>query len=341
MHHSIKKILVCVMIAVSILAMPGPSGAAETPMLPRGGFAARPISVMIDNHSDARPQSGFDQAALVFEALAEGGITRFMVVYNADQTLPEVIGPVRSTRRYYAEWAAGLSAVHVHAGGSPEGLAIAQTNPKIIDVDGLLRGTWSTFYRSTTNVIPHNLYTSGAQIVAYAATKQPQPIAERQADGTYKPILDGGDYMGYLYRAPTGLEGRGAGQKIRYSFLSRRTSADWAYDAGQNTYVRSVNGVIARDGTSKNAITATNLVVMEAPSALISGDAKGRIELGSIGTGRAKIFQEGHEYDVTWRKDYTEGRLRFFYLDGVTEVPFVAGNAWIAVVPWIENVTVQ
>jgi hypothetical protein len=90
--------------------MPGPSRAAETPMLPRGGFAARPITVMIDNYRSVRSQSGFDQAALVFEALAEGGITRFMVVYNADQTLPAVIGPVRSTRRYYAEWAAGLAA---------------------------------------------------------------------------------------------------------------------------------------------------------------------------------------------------------------------------------------
>jgi hypothetical protein len=341
MQRTIQNILALILITVTILAMPGPSRAAETPMLPRGGFAARPITVMIDNYRSVRSQSGFDQAALVFEALAEGGITRFMVVYNADQTLPAVIGPVRSTRRYYAEWAAGLAAIHVHAGGSPEGLAIAQTNPKIINVDGLQRGTWATFYRSRVNVIPHNLYTSGAQIVAYAATKNPQPIAERQVDGTYKSILDGGDSIGYLYRAPTGLEGRGAGQQIRYSFLSRRTNADWAYDAGQNTYVRSVKGVIARDGTSKNAITATNLIVMEATSALIAGDAKARIELGSIGTGRAKIFQEGHEYDVTWRKDDTEGRLQFFYLDGVTEVPFVMGSAWIAVVPWLENVNVR
>ena len=341
MKPTIQKLLALVLITVTILMMPDQSRAAETPMLPRGGFAARPISVMIDNHSDARPQSGFDQAALVFEALAEGGITRYMFVYNGDQALPAVIGPVRSTRRYYAEWAAGLSAVHVHAGGSPEGLAIAQTNPKIINVDGLQRGTWSTFYRSRVNVMPHNLYTSGAQIVAYAASKNTQLIAERQGDGTYKPILDGGDSIGYLYRAPTGLEGRGAGQQIRYSFLSRRTNADWAYDAGQNTYVRSVKGVIARDGTSKNAITTTNLVVMEAASALIAGDVKARIELGSIGTGRAKIFQEGHEYDVTWRKDDTEGRLQFYFLDGETEVPFVMGNAWIAVVPWIENVNVR
>ena len=331
--------LICLVLTYSFF--PTQSHAGQTAMLPRGGLIARPISVMIDNHSDARPQSGFDQAALVFEALAEGGITRFMVVYNADNPMPEVIGPVRSTRRYFAEWAAGLSAVHVHAGGSPEGLAIAQSNAKIVNVDGLLRGTWATFYRSSANVIPHNLYTSGAQISSFVAAKAPQPIGARQSDGSITPVLDGGDYMGYLYRQPVDRAQRSAGQQVHYSFLTRRTSADWAYDADANVYVRSVDGRIARDGTTKNPIAVTNLVVMEAASELISGDEKGRIELGAIGTGRAKLFQEGHEYDVTWRKNYTEGRLRFFYLDGVTEVPFVAGNAWIAVVPWIENVHVQ
>ena len=341
MKRTIPKLLALVLITVTILMMPGQSHAAETPMLPRGGFAARPISVMIDNHSDARPQSGFDQAAIVFEALAEGGITRFMFVYNADTALPEVIGPVRSTRRYFAEWAAGFSAVHVHAGGSPEGLAVVQANTKIVNVDGLLRGSWATFYRSTANVIPHNLYTSGAQITHFVTAKQPQSIGTRQPDGSITPVLDGGDSMGYVYRQPVERDQRSAGQQIHYSFLTRRTSADWAYDAEANLYVRSVAGRVARDGTTRNAVVATNLVVMEAASALIAGDEKGRLEVGSIGEGRAKLFQEGHEYDVTWRKNDTEGRLLFFYLDGVTEVPFVAGNAWIAVVPWIENVHVQ
>lgn len=341
MHKTLLYLLAAGVMLWSLMAVPSPSHAGQTPMLPRGGFLARPISVMIDNHSDARPQSGFDDAALVFEALAEGGITRFMLVYNADHSLPEVIGPVRSTRRYYAEWAAGLSAVHVHAGGSPEGLAIAQNNPKLVNIDGLLRGTWSTFYRSSVNVIPHNLYTSGAQLSAFVARTGAQPIAQRTADGVITPVLDGGDYMGYLYRDPIAREERAGGQSIHYSFLTRRTGADWDYDADKNQYVRSVDGGVVYDGTTKNPITTTNLVVMEVPSELIAGDEKGRMELGSIGTGRAKLFQEGHEYDVTWRKNYTEGRLRFFYLDGVTEVPFVAGNAWIAVVPWLENVHVR
>jgi hypothetical protein len=258
---------------------------------------------------------------------------RGLFVYNADTALHEVIGPVRSTRRYFAEWAAGFSAVHVHAGGSPEGLVIAHSNTKIVNVDGLLRGTWATFYRSKTNVIPHNLYTSGAQLTSYVATKQAQPIGVRQSDGSITPVLDGGDYMGYIYRQPSDRAERSAGQQVRYSFLSRRTSADWNYDADANVYVRSVDGRIARDGTTKNPVTVTNLVVMEAASALIAEDEKGRIEVGSIGEGRAKLFQEGHAYDVTWRKNDTEGRLLFFYLDGVTEVPFVTGNAWIAVLP--------
>ena len=231
--------------------------------------------------------------------------------------------------------------MHVHAGGSPEGFAIAQSDAKIVNVDGLRHGTWSTFYRSRAKAVPHNLYTSGAQLQNYIVAKEPQPIPERQSDGTRTPILDGGDAIGFRYRQPIEPTERGAGQRIHYSFLSRRTNADWSYDANKNIYVRSVDGKIARDGTTKNPITVTNLVVMEAASDLIAGDAKGRIELGSIGSGRAKVFQQGHEYDVTWQKEASQGNLRFYFLDGVTEVPFVLGNTWIAVVPWLENVHVQ
>jgi hypothetical protein len=109
--------------------------------LPRGGVYQHPITVMIDNHVDAVPQSGFHDAAVVFEALAEGGITRFMLVFNGDAFTPNAIGPVRSTRLYYAQLALGFKAVHVHAGGSPQGLALMANNTQAIDIDALRRGT--------------------------------------------------------------------------------------------------------------------------------------------------------------------------------------------------------
>ncbi len=93
MDNTLRRLFALCGFALVFAFVPTQGRAAETPMLPRGDLMARPITVMIDNHSDARPQSGFEQAAVVFEALAEGGITRFMFVYNGDSAMPEVIGP--------------------------------------------------------------------------------------------------------------------------------------------------------------------------------------------------------------------------------------------------------
>lgn len=98
---------------------PTPRSAAEV-SIPRGSVTSRPYTVMIDNHPKAYPQTGLNQAAIVFEALAEYGITRYMAVYFPGIT-PDLatIGPVRSARAYFVEWARGLRGVYVHAGGAP------------------------------------------------------------------------------------------------------------------------------------------------------------------------------------------------------------------------------
>src|SRR6266545_5705699 len=113
-----------------VMPAPTPSSLAPTgaPGLARGALRQRPIIVMIDNHPDAYPQTGLDHAAVVFEALAEFGVTRFMAVYAPGIT-PDApqIGPIRSTRLYFAQWALGFHALYVHAGGSPQGLSWSKT----------------------------------------------------------------------------------------------------------------------------------------------------------------------------------------------------------------------
>nr|MBA3947352.1 DUF3048 domain-containing protein [Herpetosiphonaceae bacterium] len=105
-------------------SLPTPELNGRGPVMPRGALTRRPWMVMIDNHPDAYPQSGLDKAAMVFEGLAEYGITRYIATY-AEGWTPEAqqIGPVRSTRAYFAQWAEAFHPVYVHAGGSPDGLA--------------------------------------------------------------------------------------------------------------------------------------------------------------------------------------------------------------------------
>src|SRR5690625_4983119 len=80
------------------------------------GADRRPVSVMVNNHPAARPQSGLSQADIVFEILAEGGITRFLALFQSEQ--PEVVGPVRSAREYYFELATGYDALYVFHGST-------------------------------------------------------------------------------------------------------------------------------------------------------------------------------------------------------------------------------
>ena len=121
-----------------------------------------PIAVMIDDLSPARPQSGLQSASIVWHAPAEGGIPRYMAIF-AD-TLPEEVGPVRSARLYFVQWASEWKAVYVHAGGSPQALRTLATKGHgqlVYNADEFRYSSY--FRRSRDRFAPHNLYSSLAQ----------------------------------------------------------------------------------------------------------------------------------------------------------------------------------
>ncbi|HMQ34533.1 MAG TPA: DUF3048 domain-containing protein, partial [Chloroflexaceae bacterium] len=137
-----------------------PRQSAPALTLARGSVTARPYAVMLDNHPKAYPQTGMNQAPLVFEALAEYGITRYMAIFVPGIS-PELrtIGPVRSARSYYVEYAKGLRGIYVHAGGAPDALTMARTSVEITDMDALRRDAGAFFRRASDRAAPHNLYT--------------------------------------------------------------------------------------------------------------------------------------------------------------------------------------
>src|SRR5690606_11343443 len=112
-------------------------------------------AIMIENSPDARPQSGLKESGVVFEAIAEGGITRFQVLYQEDK--PQLIGPVRSLRPYFVEWAAPFDASIAHIGGSYNALQEVR-NGQYKDIDQFFNG--DTYWRSTDRYAPHNVYTN-------------------------------------------------------------------------------------------------------------------------------------------------------------------------------------
>src|SRR4051794_16744897 len=150
---------------------PGPTLVAD-PLTGRPVTVAvaslHPIAVMVDDLSPARPQSGFSAASIVWQAPAEGGIPRYMMVFQ--ETIPGDVGPVRSSRYYYIAWAAELRAVYAHAGGSPQALATLRSQGHgqlVFNADEFRWG--GSFRRVATRNPPHNLYTTGKQLRALVA----------------------------------------------------------------------------------------------------------------------------------------------------------------------------
>ena len=129
--------------------------------------ARHPIAVMIDDLRPARPQSGLSLADVVWQAPAEGGIPRYMAVFQSN--IPDVVGPVRSTRLYYIAWASEWKSVYVHAGGSPQALKTLRSKGSGQYVYNADEFRYSgTFYRLKTRIAPHNLYTTGKKLRALA-----------------------------------------------------------------------------------------------------------------------------------------------------------------------------
>ena len=122
--------------------------------------------IMIENSPDARPQSGIKNSGAVFEAIAEGGITRFLVLYQEQK--PQLIGPVRSVRMYYVDWVAAFNASVAHVGGSAAALAEVR-NGNYRDIDQFFNA--ATYWRATDRYAPHNVYTSFEKIDALNSSK--------------------------------------------------------------------------------------------------------------------------------------------------------------------------
>jgi hypothetical protein len=282
---------------------------------------------MIDNHPAAYPQTGLDKAVIVFEALAEYGLTRYVAVYApgiSDQA--KAIGPVRSARTYFVKWAMGFQAVFVHAGGSPGGLQLAESASEIVNMDALHSTAESYFFRSEVDEPPHNLYTSSKLI---------QQFVE---DGDLDDF--DGDEQGFLIKSEQPADEQVASHEITYYFIYDDDPAGWVYDPPSNGYLRLRRGEPHIDAQTGEQLWFKNVIVMEVMEEPIPGDDKGRLEMRVVGEGRARLFMDGSEREVKWRKPDDGLPLRFYDTTN-REVKLNAGPVWIAALPSLDNLSVQ
>lgn len=267
----------------------------------------RPIAIVIENHPDARPQSGLNDADIVFETTAEGGITRFLAIFQS--TEPKQIGPIRSARSYFVEWADSFGALFSHVGGSDEALTLI----KKIKLDDLNQFAFGSFYwRDKSRYAPHNVYTTLEKLRAAAKSKG------------YK--VDNVEVESYQFKEDTEVALRPAAHKFKVN-INANFAPTYSYDPINNVYNRYLLGVLQTDANTKAPVAAKNVVVAfsNLTSQLIRGT--GYTVIDTTDSGTANYYIDGVKTVGKWSRAAGE-QIKFFDVEGKA-IQFNVGTTWV------------
>lgn len=268
----------------------------------------RPVTaVMIENSNDARPQAGLKDAGVVFEAIAEGGITRFCALFQ--DTQPDYIGPVRSVRPYYIDWFMPFDAAIAHAGGSPKGLAdVKALGAK--DLDQFANS--SAFNRVSNRYAPHNLYTSIAKLNELEAKKG----------------FTSANFTGFTRKKEAALATPTA-RSVNLNVSSALYNVRYDYDAPTNSYKRSEGGVPHKDERS-GAQLSPKVAIAIVMSRGIDSDGQ-HTDYVTTGSGKMYVFQDGGVFEGTWSKASRTAQWAFTDAAGAP-FGFNPGQTWLTMV---------
>lgn len=306
----------------------------------------RPLAVMIENHPDARPQSGLGNADIVFEALAEGGVTRFMAMYYCDaQRYDITLAPVRSARTYFIDWASGFNfPLYVHVGGAnlpgPTD-ALGQLGQYGWNLENDLNQFsigYPTFYRNTNRLdkdvaTEHTMESSTEKLWVYAEEERGWTnIAPARRIGriTYKEEdwLDGYTPWSFQDEAPAD----GSVTDISYEFWDgfAQWGVAWEYNPETNMYARVMAGEPHIDLNTEKQIAAANVIVLFASEKGPINELKHMLYT-TTGTGKALVFKNGEAISARWSKETREDELTFTDNKG-ENLELARGLTWISVV---------
>lgn len=284
--------------------------------VPAGSVGFRPIGVVIDNSPLGRPQSGLDEACVVYETLVEGGITRLVAIFLHPSSTP--VGPVRSGRDYFLDLVAEYDAILAHAGGSPRFYLELKRSP-VRDLDDV-RGA-EGFHRVKDRMPPYNLYTG---IDLLRGTAQRYDISVRQTTADLK--------VSWEFKGRGGRSDRAAPSAsdvtIGYGGFSKY-KASYRFDPAKGRYLRFVNGSPHR---GSGQLEAGSVIVQFVTVQPVKGDPEGRLRIDTTGEGKGLVFSGGRVTEIVWSKPTRWSPTRFRTKEGL-KPELVPGPIWIHLVP--------
>ncbi|MDP3954749.1 MAG: DUF3048 domain-containing protein [bacterium] len=309
----------------------------------------RPIIAMIENHADSRPQSGLSSADIVYEAVAEGGITRFMGVFYCGVAAQEVkIAPVRSVRVYFIDWATeyGDKPIFMHVGGANDFSGYGDTIKEARALEYLETIGWRknggndfdttrdtgipVLYRNDSRLdheVAYEHMMMGSIDAAYAQAEK-RGLVDKDKSGT--PWDKGYDMWTYVDEKPVSPP---SAEKISFGFWSNQPKYDveWQYEAASNSYLRSNGGEKSIDLETKNQLTSKNIIVLLMKERS-SVDRNKHVLYQNVGKGEALVFNNGDVIKGTWEKVKRTDRTIIKDSKG-KEIQLTRGKTWIEILP--------
>lgn len=286
----------------------------------------RPYAVMINNNHAAWPQCGLQDAYLVYEIIAEGGVSRMMALFK--DTYPTKVGSVRSARHYFMDYADENDAIYIHWGGSPQAYSKMSS---IDDLDGIaLEG--SMFFRDKTlnRAYEHTGFVDLEKAKKYSEEKG-------YTRDTDKDLLL--NYSAEEVDLSTNEQAKAAND-ITLKYSDYHTTS-YEYDVENKVYNRSMGGKANVDLETGEQYTAKNIIVYKVGNyTLNDGEGKGRQELENIGSGTGYYISNGYAVPITWEKSSHSGQTVYKYENG-EEITVNDGNTFIQIMPTSGAITIQ
>ncbi|WP_181243415.1 DUF3048 domain-containing protein [Glaciihabitans tibetensis] len=272
-----------------------------------GSAANASIAAKIDNHPAARPQVSIETADIVFEELVEGGMTRYLAIWQS--TIPAELGPVRSVRPMDPDIVSPFGGIMAYSGGQARFVAMMQASPVYNAIHGQA-DTENTFFRTPTKSSPHNVLVKAQDVVA-EHTDLPAPAQQ----------------FGYATETVPASAMSGTATSVINLVFSQMSTRSWTWDAARGAFARSQDGATDLD-TAGSPYGATNVLVLRVPVTVEQDIPKSEL----VGTGEAWVSSGGHTVHATWSKTAAAEKITLVD-DAGAQILLAPGNSWIELVP--------
>ena len=278
----------------------------------------RPIAIMIDNNVGNNAHVGLQDAYLTYEIIVEGGLTRIMAIFKDVNT--SVIGPVRSSRHYFLDYALESDAVYAHYGWS----TYAENDIKALGVNNINGLYDKGYYRNYNVAAPHNVFTSIEDLYNVSTSKGYSTTSNNFSLLNYTPDDVNFDATSDLLTANN--------VSMSYSYREVRS---YSYDATNGYYLRYMNNSPHTDRDSGEVYHYKNIIIMKVNNSTL--DSYGRQDLDTVGSGEGYYIANGYAIPITWSKASRSAKTHYYYRDN--ELVVADGNTMIQVVPLNSNIT--